>query len=273
MPKNLYVTTVHVLGIFVPGLLLACGILTIPAVRDELFVSQVSEDSSIGAPSVDQTDAVTNRPKLLGSPFLFPNVRDSVGFYIALVVVAYVIGFILRLFSIRLLEVTTVLFWGRRLRRIVTLLEPSLKSLLRDDVLYGALAAASEAETRFGTERTSSHRYAPHFAFLSRLVRTAGSEFRSEREHLEAEIRLAAGLVAPLALWWYLAISTLHDAVMFVVLVVTSIGLITIIVRFPERRVHEVLYTYYLALIVLRKESSRLVSGKPVEEERYEEGG
>jgi hypothetical protein len=218
--KGLLINIIDVLGIFVPGFLLLIGILLFPPLANDLLKEWPT------------------------FTILLEAIRNNIWIVASLSVIAsYVLGFLIRLCSIRILHTLTKRSWAEKLRLRTTVIEPTIKSALNDEELCKAIEANAKAE------RISS--LAPYFHFAKRIVRSGPPVLWAESERMEADIRFAAGIFVPLlvfivdGLWlWSLSGSVLAA--------ISGVGAFVIIVTFPSRRIREVVYNYYLALIVLR---------------------
>ena len=218
--KGLLISVVDVLGIFVPGFLLLMGILLFPPLANDLLREWPTW------------------------PIILEAIRDNIWILGSLsIIVSYVLGFVIRLCSIPILHTLTKRSWAKKLSLRATVLEPSIKIALNDEELCKAIEANAQAE------RISS--LAPYFHFAKRIVRSGPSVLWAESERMEADIRFAAGIFVPLLVFvvdglWLRSLSG------FVLASISSIGAFIIILTFPSRRIREVVYNYYLALIVLR---------------------
>lgn len=230
--KNLFLTIVDILGIFVPGILLLAGLLLFPGVLTSLSSGNLQADLS---------------------HFIEAN-RISIA--VAGSIVAYVLGFLVRLWSIGLLEWITRTKWTKMLQEKVPYLEKPLEKAVGDADFQAALQ--SLASTYKATDLTP---HAPYFHFAKRLVRANNSGLWADAERMEAELRFAAGLCIPFCLF-------IFDGLFFpkpfgyVLSVISLCGLAAVIARFPSRRVKEVLMDYLLALIVLKYNKAPIAESK-----------
>lgn len=167
------------------------------------------------------------------------------------IVVAYLLGFLLRLVSIDLINMLTWRWWGERLKREVARFAEPFRTALGDDVLAAALTKAESDSHKLGVTTC-----APYFHFAKRIVRTR-PELWVEAERLEAEVRLAAGLLIPFVVLAVDGVFRLcHPAAGIILLIVGVSGATIVLTTFPERRVKEVVYDHLLALVALRQPKS-----------------
>lgn len=221
---GLFITMVDILGVFIPGVLLLAGVLLCPPVGSTM-------------PSLAKTlsfvpDHLRSNAWVLG---------------ISAAATAYVLGFLLRLVSMRVLQHLTRRWWKDKLKQQAECLQQTFETALNRPYLCDALKTLSKklGPTEPGT-------YAPYFHFAKRLVRSHLPLYR-EVERLEAEIRFAAGLFIPFGLLfidgiWMVAARS--DAG-WTVATISLIAAVIIFVTFPSRRIREVIYNYYLALVAL----------------------
>ncbi len=167
----------------------------------------------------------------------------------ALIAAAYVFGFMLRLVSIRILNLLTLRSWKDRVRHEAAALAPALEAALNDPILTNALQ-----QLPCENERDPGY-FAPYFHFAKRLIRR-NPELWTEAERLEAEVRFVAGLFIP-----FLVVLTDGIALTFAsvpeawtLIILGFIGAVVVLLAFPERRSREVLYDQLLALVSLRTE-------------------
>jgi hypothetical protein len=223
--KGLLVTIVDVFGIFIPGALLAIALLAFPPVTAELI----------------RGDGLW----LTGLRRVDPLVAGTGGF-----IVACALGFVNRLWAVKLCQGMTSRRWSDKLRSRTADLNPAIERYLRDCKLAADLGKLA------GTlEENEPGRCAPYFHYAKRLIRANSSALWSETERLEAEIRFTAGLLVPLAA---LAFDGLYAAVFqpaFLpagVSLLAGVGAVAVVRAFPSRRVREVQYVYLMAIIVLK---------------------
>ena len=219
--RRLTVSIIDVLGVFVPGFLLLSGFGLLAVAFDPHLLEKLR--------------ATSETVKL-------PAIWVIVG------LLAYVLGFLLRLVSIRLLQALT----GSRWRRMVSDYSASVGGELRASLADKQLVEALEESTAMLGE-THLYRIAPLFPYAKRLVRPYDS-LREEAERLEAEVRFTAGLFPPLVLL-AIASGSLAYRLSLTWLLPATIALafsVVVFLAFPDRRVKEVLYVYYLALVALK---------------------
>jgi hypothetical protein len=160
---------------------------------------------------------------------------------------AYLSGFLLRLTSIELLNALTWTRWAERLTKEAARLAPPIKAAIKDDAVITALTSAEQS----GKPGVTT--CAPYFHFVKRIVRTR-PELWVEAERLEAEVRLAAGLLIPFVI---LAVAGIlrfrHPAAAIVLFAIGTSGAAIVLWTFPERRVKEVVYDHLLALVAMRQ--------------------
>ncbi len=277
-----YVSTIDFFGKLIPGFLFVLAVIFNPLVYTNIndsLVKNVVRD-------------IVGKPFGTIAPFVL---------IVLLLVIAYSIGFLLRLGGVRLLEKLTLwlnkrlarpnqpnwlrrilsLFvgqivyvnWGEWTRQCLLELDPLLKDQFDENVIK-AVKSTSQKEVEQPFMQASVHRYAPLFPLLSRLTRINGPEIRSEREHYEVEIRLMVGMFWPMVLWMItggcLLFCSHFRTVGLFITVFSILGLRQIISHFPERRLHEVLYTYYLVIAAFKSKSPVEVY-QHTKEERVEE--
>jgi hypothetical protein len=173
--KNIFVTIVDILGVFVPGLLLLMGLILLPWIFADL-----------------QTHGLTWSSL---SEFLHAN---GIAFAAAVVIVAYVLGFLLRLCSVRLLEILTWFRWQPKLKARASIFNAAMERAIDDATLCKALNDMADSQ---GMGELSTH--APYFHFAKRVVRSSNPASWAEAERMEAEIRFAAGLFVPFGVFFF----------------------------------------------------------------------
>src|SRR5215467_186899 len=97
--KGILLTIVDVLGVFIPGALLLLGLLGVPPISAELRNLCYSPNQ--------QTITTTQKPELQGSCNLcaiFSSTEVRIGVFALAGALAYVFGFLNRLWSIKLLQ-------------------------------------------------------------------------------------------------------------------------------------------------------------------------
>jgi hypothetical protein len=221
MPTFL-VTVVDLLGVFVPGFVMLVAMLLVP--------------SALGV----HPRLVEVLPDPVGS-----NVWILGGTY---AIAAYILGFLVRLVSIRIMNVLTLGRWADQIKAEAEALEPALTAAFANKQLTESLKKLAEDLNKYDPGR-----YAPYFHYAKRVVRREPAMW-AEAERLEAEVRFAAGLFLPLVLlmldgvllslwrqqtagWWLFAAA--------------GTGVVAVRWTFPSRRSREVLYDQFLALVVL----------------------
>jgi hypothetical protein len=218
--RGLLVSVIDVLGIFVPGFLLLIGILLFPPLSSDLL---------------KQWPTWT---------VLLEVFRNNIWTWVVFSAIAsYVLGFIIRLCSIRLVQSITKHWWAEKLKKRAKVFEAAIKTALKDKELCETIEADAKSE------RITS--LAPYFHFVKRIVRSGPPVLWAESERMEADIRFAVGIFVPLLIFvvdglWLASLSGL------ILAVVSGIGAFIIIATFPSRRIREVINNYYLALVVLR---------------------
>jgi len=223
--KGLIVTIVDVFGIFIPGALLAMALLAFPPVTAELI----------------RGDGTW----LVGLRLVDPLVAGMGGF-----IVACALGFVNRLWAVKLCSRLTFRLWSDKLLARTADLNPMIERYLGDRELGIDLEKLAGA-----LDKNETGRYAPYFHYAKRLIRANSSALWSETERLEAEIRFTAGLLVPLAA---LAFDGLYAAVFqstFLsvgVSLLAGMGAVVAVRAFPNRKVREVQYVYLMAIIVLK---------------------
>jgi hypothetical protein len=224
--KGLLVTIVDVFGIFIPGALLAIALLAFPPVTAELI----------------RGDGIW----LTGLRRVDPLVAGTGGF-----IVACALGFVNRLWAVKLCSRLTSRLWSDKLRARTADLDPMIARYFGDRELgidLGKLAGT--------LSKNETGRYAPYFHYAKRLIRANSSALWSATERLEAEIRFTAGLLVPFAA---LAFDGLYAAVFqpaFLsvgVSLLAGVGAVAAVRAFPSRKVREVQYVYLMAIIVLKR--------------------
>jgi len=232
--KGLFVTLVDVLGIFVPGLLFCGSLVAMPPVW------------RVVQPQISSIGSLASSDRLLGVAIV--------------IVVSYVLGFLNRLWSIRLLQAMFKQYWTSRLEQLASTLNPAFEGLVSDKLLCNSLRLLAK---RMGSGDPSY--YAPYFHYAKRLIRMTPGLW-AEAERLEADVRFTAGLFLPLLImsidgvWMALAY---HSWTGGVVAFVSGAGAAAAAVGYPARRNHEVVYNYLLALVALRSSKPDYPSAKP----------
>jgi hypothetical protein len=195
--KNIFVTIVDILGVFVPGLLLLMGLILLPWVFTDL-----------------QTHGLTwsSFPEFLHA--------NGIAFAVVVVIAAYVLGFLLRLWSVRLLEILTWFRWQPKLKARASIFNVAMERAIDDPTLCKALNSSNPASW-------------------------------AEAECMEAEIRFAAGLFVPFCILVFDGLF-LRKPLGWVISAVALIGAVVVWSRFPSRRIKEVLIDYLLSIVVLR---------------------
>lgn len=231
--KSIFVTIVDILGVFVPGLLLLIGLLLLPWIFNDLISQGVTWESF--------------------SKFIQAN---GVALAIIVAITAYVLGFLLRLWSVRLLEALTRFRWATKLKMRATIFHEALESAIGDPKLCEALNNMSASH---GKSDLSS--YAPYFHFAKRVVRSSNPASWAEAERMEAEIRFAAGLFIPFCILLFDGFF-LRKPLGYVISIISLVGAVVIWSRFPSRRIKEVLIDYLLAIVVLRYKPKSVTADK-----------
>ncbi len=235
--KGILITVVDVLGIFVPGFLLFVGIIICPPLSIELSNLAVK----------------------------FPHLPDEIvkNFTLILVlaaIISYVLGFLIRLCSIGMIHIFTKAFWTEKLGRQAAVLEKHILAALNDEALCDSL----KIEAGFYNKYTLNYQ-APYFGFVKRIIKMGNPTLYSEAERLEAEIKFSTGIFVPLLLfvtdgiWIWYSFGLISG---FVISMTAFLGVLIILLTFPNRRIKEVTYTYYLALILLQYGPSLLSMGQ-----------
>ncbi|HEU0300181.1 MAG TPA: hypothetical protein VFR37_12020 [Longimicrobium sp.] len=228
--KGLLVTIVDVFGILVPGSLILCALLAFPPVAEELLDG--SAEWASGLKLVD------------------PVITYTIG-----AILACAIGFINRLWAVRLCQFLTSRVWVHKLEARARNLNSSIARYLKDDDLEGDLCKVAES-----LEPLEVGRHATYFHYAKRLVRGSSPALWAEAERLEAEIRFTAGLLLPFTL---LTIDGIYAAISTASLLAGGFALVAFagaaaaLSAFPSRRLREVLYVYLMAIIVLKHEQVR----------------
>lgn len=225
--KSLAITIVDVIGVFFPGL---------------LFVTAVAILLGTGSPAAGfvPLDIAARLPQWLQIS--------------GLIVVVYVLGFLMRLGSLRALQRLTSPFWEPPLTRAAGRLEQTMRACIGDSGLSEALVEMG----RRREYRSDVAASAPFFHFAKRIVRLRAPRLWPEAQRLEAEIRFAAGLLVPLLLFAIDA-AVVPGPLLFRLLVLgVSLGGIAVIVTtFPSKRIREVINIHFLAIIALRYKDVR----------------
>jgi len=220
--NRLSVTIIDILGVLVPGAALLLGLL--------LFPFPQLDRSSINS-------ALSDRIELFGNPWVAGACWLSV---------AYVLGFLIRLVSIRIMNYFTWWKWGPTLSDDSKALEASF-----DEALHNPTLAAGLRQLAKRCDKRDPGQYAPFFHFAKRIVR-GSPDFWNEAERLEAEVRFAAGLFIPFVVFAADGVARkLATPAAWLLLIAGVIGAVTILLTFPSRRAKEVLYNQLLALAVL----------------------
>jgi hypothetical protein len=225
--RGILFTVVDIFGVFIPGALILVGVLGFPPLTAELRGSYGSWLAYVGGPR-------------------------ATAVLVAAAVLAYTLGFLGRLASVSVLQRITIGRWREKLRNQVATLETVLERYLNDQQLSEALRSLSKL-----LNRSNPGSVAPHFHFAKRVIRGGPAPLWAEAERLEAEVRFTAGLFAPLCLLTVdasVALYRCHCTIAIASFVVCCAGLFLIFDSFPDRRIREVMYDYYLALAVLRSE-------------------
>lgn len=227
--KGILVTIVDVLGVFVPGFLLFIGILIFPPLVNDLFKEWPTWS------------------------VLLEVIRNNILVISTLTaVISYGLGFLLRLCSVRIMQLITWPFWTAKLEGRAKVLEVAVEAALKDKDKDICQSIREESKLHRGYELAYQ---APYFHFAKRIIRGGNPGLWAEAERLEAELRFAAGIFIPLVLfavdgfWIWRAF---HSFLGILIGVIASIGILIVYTTFPSRRIREVVYDYYLALIVLR---------------------
>ena len=220
--NRLTVTVIDILGILVPGAALLLGLLLLPI------------------PGLEQ--AAVNTALVHRLP-LFSNLWVAGACWLA---VAYVLGFLVRLVSIRVMNVLTWRTWSSKLADESKALEPAFEHMISNPPVSLCLRNLADL-----CGRRDPGRYAPFFHFSKRLIRGA-PDYWSEAEHLEAEVRFASGMFIPFVVIFIDGMSRgLVTAVSWLLTVCGGVAALLVVVTFPSRRVKECLYDQLLALALL----------------------
>jgi hypothetical protein len=229
---RLSVNIIDILGVLVPGSLLLAGVLLIPIPR---------------ATSIPPTDTLGEWMPVVSTPWA------AVGTWL---IVAYLFGFLLRLFSVNLMQRLTWRRWVPRVHRDAEALSEVLTSAIANASLTRSLIAV--AVTRGPRD---PGRHAPYYHFLKRLVRTR-QELWTEAERLEAEARFAAGLFLPSLVYVVDGILWRQvSAASWVFILAGSLTAMLVLLTFPSRRAKEMLYVQYLGLAILLYREQPVVKG------------
>lgn len=220
--KGLIVSVVDVLGIFVPGFLLLMGILLNPSVVNDILKEW------------------SNWPQLLKA--VGENL-SVIGILVA--IISYVFGFIIRLFSITIMQFLTFPLWAKKLKKRARNLEAALKVALKNEEVCKGL----EEEAKLRSKIEVAHN-APYFVFSKRLIQNGNSTLWTGTERMEAELRFMSGIFIPLIMLSVDGIFMSSNLGRLLSLV-TGLGFLIILASFPSRRIKEVIYNYHMALIVL----------------------
>jgi hypothetical protein len=221
--NRLAVTIVDILGVLVPGVVLLAGCALAP-----VPIAPISATGNM----IPGLQSLVANSWVVGGGCL---------------VAAYILGFLLRLVSIRLMNMLTHRFWSGRLEKEAKALEEVFDSALANPALSRSLKELSG-----GYPPRDPGRYAPYFHFARRLVRT-NPQMWAEAERLEAEVRLAAGLFIPflvvslVVIWRWFA----SKPAPWTFAAASAAGAATVLAAFPSRRCREVLYDQMLALTIL----------------------
>lgn len=165
--NRLAVTVVDILGVLIPGAVLLGGCLLVPAPV---------------APIPALMALIQGPIQLLSNPWVMG------GIWLA---TAYVLGFLIRLISIRIMSMITLRAWSGKLEREAKALEEVFDAAIANQALSGSLKALAK-----GYEKSNPGHYAPYFHFAKRLIRQY-PDMWAEAERNEAEIRFVAGLFLP----------------------------------------------------------------------------
>ena len=220
--NRMTVTIVDVLGVLIPGAALVVALLLLPF------------------PNVNSAELAQ---RLAGR---IPPLSNAWVAGCGWLTVAYVLGFLIRLVSIRLMNYLTWQRWAAPLRADAATLEKPFEDALANPVLCQSLKDLA----RDCGVRDPGH-YAPFFHFAKRLVRGSAS-FWAEGERLEAEVRFGAGLLPPFVVLWIDGIFRgFHTPASWILAVAGLAGAVLTVTTFPARRTKEVLYDQLLALALL----------------------
>ena len=221
--NGLFLTIVDILGIFVPGALLLGALVAMPPVWHSIDWQSIYPAALLPANRLTTIAAVS--------------------------LVSYTLGFLNRLWSIRLLQTMVKSAWTDLLTRLASPLNAAFEAAIKDQVLCDSLLTLAKR-----LNPLDPGHYAPYFHYAKRLTRTMPGLW-AEGERLEADARFTAGLFLPLLLvsidgaW----IALLYRSIpAWLVTVVSAAGVAAVVVAFPSRRNREVIYAYLLALIALR---------------------
>jgi hypothetical protein len=221
--KGLLVSIVDVLGIFVPGFLLLVGILLFPPLTYDLSKEWPTLTLLLEAIRVNFTV-----------------------FAILSAISSYVLGFIIRLYSISALQLLTFPFWAKKLKSRSQGLEKALRSALNDHALCQTLEAEAAQRAKYEVANA-----APYFLFAKRIIHHGNPSLWTGAERMEAELRFVAGIFVPLlvlfcdGMW-------MRSTFGYVLAVVSGLAAIVVLITFPTRRIREVIYDYQMALIALK---------------------
>jgi len=220
--KGLIVSIVDILGILIPGFLLLLGILVFPPVANDLCSHWQNWSAMIAV------------------------IKDNLATIgILCAIVSYVLGFLIRLWSISILQIVTCRCWCKKLKKRATELETALTEALKNDTLTRGLKAEAGLHARCEVANV-----APYFQFAKRIIQNGNPNLWAASERLDAELRFVAGIFFPLLL---LAADGVKIASFagYTLAVVSAIGALITLQQFPAGRIREVIYTYQMALIVL----------------------
>lgn len=221
--NRLSVTIVDLLGMLVPGAVMLCGLFFLPPFWISLSTVRPPGSGTLGP---------------LSEPWI------AGGIWLA---VAYVIGFLLRQISIPLMQHLTRGRWVPQLVKEAAVLDPIFETALGDASLTTSLKDLAQLRK----DGDPGH-LAKYFHFAKRIVRNR-PELWVEAERLEAEMRFLAGLFVPFVLLFLDgAILLILSQNAWALTAIGAGGAAVILYAFPSRRVKEVRYDYFLALVALK---------------------
>jgi hypothetical protein len=235
--KDFFLSIIDVIGILVPGFLFGLGVALLPP--------------------------VTRRVLSTNLDYL---VSHSIALVVTSIVVAYVLGFVIRLSAIRFMNTLTRRWWASKLKKRTRALDGAITQHLEmvDPILLRCLQNEPLSRSKGGVSDA-----ARYFHFIKRVVRSGPATLWAEAERLEAEIRFVAGLVFPLMLFTidglWMAFSS-EPWIGSSMLAISLLSLLIIFLEYPGRRIGEVIYVYYLGLIIMMGNKARSSGNDQVRE-------
>lgn len=232
--KGLLISIVDVLGIFVPGFLLLTGIFFFPPLVNDLF---------------DQWPTWTTLSEAIRVNF------STIGILFA--ISAYVLGFIIRQCSVFTLNLLTFPWWAKQLEKRVEGLEKTLETALNNESLCESLRAEARLRSKYEIAYI-----APYFPFAKRLIQNGNPSLWAGAQRYEAELRFSAGIFIPLLIFTCDGL-LLKSLAGYILAMISGIGAFVVLATFPTRRIREVIYNYYMALIVLQYSTTSVNKTQP----------